>query len=63
MSSEPIPTDVYLHYAADNTLLYVGISLSAVERLRQHRDSAWFDEISRVEVYKCPSRDAAKGSR
>ena len=55
------PTDVYLHYAEDGELLYVGISLSAIRRLSQHyQGSAWYKEIHRVEIYKCPSREAAE---
>ena len=48
---------LYRHFAADDTLLYVGISLSAVYRLSQHRQtSSWFSEIVRVSIEKFPSR-------
>lgn len=41
-------------------MLYVGISLSALHRLAQHKtDSHWFDEIARVEIEKHPTREAA----
>ena len=39
---------LYRHFAADGSLLYVGISLSALNRLGQHKQNAeWFDKISR----------------
>lgn len=51
---------LYRHFAADDTLLYVGISLSAVYRLAQHRQaSSWFGEIARVSIEKYPSRAEA----
>jgi hypothetical protein len=31
---------LYRNFAADGTLLYVGINLSAFERLRAHRQNA-----------------------
>lgn len=44
-------TALYRHFDHDGALLYVGISLSAVARLRQHMDvSHWSNEISRVDV-------------
>jgi len=56
------PTDLYRHYNADGDLLYVGISLSAVHRLSQHRCGAsWYDQIARVDVTRFASRaEAAK---
>lgn len=53
-------TALYRHYAADGQLLYVGISLSAANRLSQHaRDSNWFGDIARVEVEHYASRTLA----
>lgn len=53
-------TQLYRHFNAAGDLLYVGISLSAVHRLSQHRDSSpWFSEIARVEVQAYLTRDAA----
>lgn len=44
-------TALYRHFDADGALLYVGISLSAVQRLAQHKRSAkWFAQIARVDV-------------
>jgi len=53
-------TDLYRHYDKDDNLLYVGISISTLQRLGQHRNNArWFDSISRIEIEKCPDRAAA----
>lgn len=54
------PTALYRHFAADGSLLYVGISLSPIARLCQHREtSGWYGEIARVEVEWHPNREAA----
>jgi hypothetical protein len=51
---------LYRHFNADQTLLYVGISLSAVYRLSQHRDAGqWFDEIASVTIEKFNTRREA----
>lgn len=53
-------TFLYRHFDADGKLLYVGISLSAITRLRQHREiSPWFNQIRRVDIETHPDRDAA----
>lgn len=53
-------TALYRHFDAQDVLLYVGISLSAVHRLEQHRHrSGWFGQIKRVDVEWHPSREAA----
>lgn len=42
---------LYRHFNKKDELLYVGISLSAVARLGQHKEHAnWFNTISRVEI-------------
>lgn len=42
---------LYRHFNKSGKLLYVGISICALERLRQHRDdSTWFDDIATVEI-------------
>lgn len=42
---------LYRHFDSEDKLLYVGISLSAINRLSQHKgNSAWFASIKRVEV-------------
>ena len=54
------PTELYRHFDPNGALLYVGISLSAIERLRQHRaTSDWFDQIARVDIEMFPSRKEA----
>ena len=59
MSSEG-KTQLYRHYGADGSLLYVGVSLSTVQRLSQHRDgSGWFTEIKRIEVEDFLTRQEA----
>jgi len=53
-------TNLYRHYNQEGTLLYVGVSLSAVNRLAQHREhSSWFDEIATVKIETFDSRDGA----
>lgn len=57
------PTSLYKHYAKGRKLLYVGISLSVLQRLLQHRqDSPWFDEIQTIVIKKYPTRKAAKAA-
>lgn len=52
---------LYRHFAADGSLLYVGISLHALKRLIDHRDQAlWFGEIATVTLEKFGSREAVK---
>jgi predicted GIY-YIG superfamily endonuclease len=42
---------LYRHYAADGTLLYVGMANSALRRLDGHRaKSSWLNDIVRVEI-------------
>lgn len=53
-------TALYRHFDAAGALLYVGISLSVVQRLQQHKRAAgWFGEIARVDVQWHPTREAA----
>jgi hypothetical protein len=54
------PHHLYRHFDANGKLLYVGISLSAIIRLAQHKScSVWFDKIARVEIEFLPTRTAA----
>jgi hypothetical protein len=54
------PTNLYRHFDADQTLLYVGISLSAIARLKQHKSVAgWRGKIATVTIETLPSRQAA----
>lgn len=60
MTSPDVPTQLYRHYDANGSLLYVGISLSTVHRLGQHAyHSDWFKTISRVSIETFPTREAA----
>lgn len=53
--------DLYRHFDGDGTLLYVGISLSAMGRLSGHRHhSEWFELIRTVTIEKYPSREEAE---
>ena len=53
-------TDLYRHFGEDGTLLYVGVSLSAMQRLMQHRSHAhWFEQIKRIEVERFATRQQA----
>lgn len=50
---------LYRHFDAEGRLLYVGISLSAIGRLSEHKQvSAWFWSIARVEVTAYANRRA-----
>src|SRR6516165_2240870 len=51
---------LYRHFDGNGQLLYVGISLSTVSRLSQHRHgSDWFAEIRNVTIEDFPTREAA----
>ena len=51
---------LYRHFDAEGRLLYVGISLSAVERLKQHVTRAgWSAEIASITVETHPDRKTA----
>lgn len=53
-------TTLYRHFAGDDSLLYVGISLSWPTRTKAHASgSRWFDQVSRVEIERFPTREAA----
>lgn len=56
-------TDLYRHYDSRSELLYVGISLSAVARLSQHKLHAhWFTDIRRVEIERFDTPDRARAA-
>lgn len=52
-------TSLYRHFDADGRLLYIGVSLSPTYRLRQHRQSHWYEAIFRVEIEHHKSRPHA----
>jgi hypothetical protein len=57
--SDPRPHDVYVHLAADGTVLYVGVSLSTAARTAAHRASDWWQQVASIRVEHLPTRDAA----
>ena len=51
---------LYRHFDEQGNLLYVGVSLSTIQRLAQHKNhSHWFDSISKVTIEQFPSREEA----
>jgi hypothetical protein len=54
------PVSLCRHFDFEGRLLYVGISLSALTRLAQHRrESYWYDHIARVEIEHFETREEA----
>jgi hypothetical protein len=52
--------ELYRHFDSAGKLLYVGISYRSTERTFAHSDSShWFDEVTRIEIERFPSRRAA----
>lgn len=59
-TSDHQPTQLYRAFDADDVLLYVGISLNVVTRMKQHlKDSSWFLKLRRLEVELFGSRAEA----
>ena len=57
---EKIKQHLYRHFDERGNLLYVGVSLSTIQRLAQHRyHSHWFNSISKVTIEQFPSREEA----
>lgn len=51
---------LYRHFDECGRLLYVGVGLSAITRLRAHeKGSGWFDAITTITVEKCASEQDA----
>lgn len=51
---------LYRHFAADDTLLYVGISLTILQRTISHRGgAAWYDQIVKITIETYDTREAA----
>ena len=49
---------LYRHFDEWDTLLYVGVSLSTIQRLSQHRNqSHWFNSIRKITIEQFPSRE------
>jgi hypothetical protein len=58
---EKMKTSLYRHYNSVGELLYVGISLSALKRLGQHKNAShWFDSISSVKIEHFDNRLSAQ---
>ena len=58
-------TALYRHFGSNSELLYIGVSLNAINRLGQHSDhSDWFNLITRVDMEWFDSRvDALNAER
>lgn len=53
-------TALYRHYNTHGQLLYIGISLSAINRTKLHSYKApWYEQISHIKIEKLPTRKAA----
>ncbi len=49
---------LYRHFDSEDILLYVGMSLSAINRLSKHKsNSAWFASIKRVEIEQFSTKE------
>lgn len=56
----PKETALHRHFDKNKKLLYVGISLCAINRLSQHRDASdWYRDIASVSIEWFPSRGRA----
>lgn len=54
------PTYVYRCYDADDRLIYVGCTVSPVQRMDQHRQTSWWHEqVARTRFIVFPNRDYA----
>ena len=57
---EEIKQHLYRHFDERGKLLYVGVSLSAIQRLAQHKHhSHWFNSIEKITIEQFPSREEA----
>ena len=51
---------LYRHFDKSGNLLYVGVSLSTIQRLSQHKNqSHWYNNISQVTIEQFPDRFTA----
>jgi hypothetical protein len=55
-------TILYRHFSKDNRLLYVGISISVMARLQQHKSSPWWRDISYITFERFSSCTIAKAA-
>lgn len=50
---------LYRHYDKDNNLLYIGVSLSQMNRLSQHKNHAhWYEQIVKITLENYPDRQS-----
>lgn len=56
------PTALYRYFDCYGDLLYVGISLSAVTRLSQHKKHLWFQDITDIKVEWFAEREDAESA-
>ena len=60
LENDLVRTALYRHFDKNGNLLYVGVSLNAIERTISHRDkSHWYNDIARIEIEWHHSRSAA----
>lgn len=53
-------TELYRHYNGEGLLLYVGISLSAINRFIQHKQiSGWANQVTKIEIEVFDTREDA----
>jgi predicted GIY-YIG superfamily endonuclease len=52
-------TALYRHYNANGDLLYVGVSVSTMKRLAQHKKSPWVHDITRIDIQYFEDREDA----
>lgn len=54
---------LYRMFAADDALLYVGITLRPVDRLRHHsKDKQWWSEVATIRLESFPSRESLEAA-
>jgi excinuclease UvrABC nuclease subunit len=55
------PCHLYRHFDKDGNLLYVGISMSVLNRIVQHeRNSKWFPNLGHITIQEFGSRSLAE---
>jgi hypothetical protein len=47
---------VYVHLAADGTVLYVGVSFELLRRIRRHQVHIWWPQVATIRVEHYPDR-------
>lgn len=52
--------ELYRHFDKDKNLLYVGITWSTLSRSRQHKQSAWYDEIAVITIERFATEAEAR---